>query len=138
MKKELEAHLIRAAKALNWSVCPSVKQARAEELGAVASKFVREGELIPTTNKRAKTTGYYPVGTFRATVELRTLTIDMSSPGDGWTRYRISELRPGDTGHGSPFGLASLTYAECIAKLTAIEDAAYIMNEQAAKKGRRK
>lgn len=138
VKKELEALVISAAKALNWAVSPSIPRKRVEEFGAVPSAFVRAGEVIPTTKTKAKSTGYYPIGQFRQTVEQRVLSIETDSAPER-ARYTLVGLSPEHTGHQTPFGLTSGTDSEVCAKLRGIIDAAYFVREQEqAKKGRRK
>ncbi len=104
MNKELEALLMLAAKATGRGV-KGVDPVRAAEFGVELAELVREGQewcgVKPTK------AGYHTIS------GLNSLVIDQSSPGDGWTRYSVAELRPESTGHYR-FGFAGvMTLAEC-------------------------
>lgn len=106
MNKELEALLMIAAKATGRGVY-GVDPKRAEEFGVQLAKLGRKGETLPGWFLPCESTGYYtPKG-------VPALTIDASSPGDGWTRYSVAELRADSTGHYR-FGFEGcMTLAEC-------------------------
>lgn len=92
MNKELEALLMLAAKATKRGV-KGVSEERAAEFGVEVAQLGRKGETLPGWYLPCETTGYYtPSG-------IPALCLDMSSPGDGWTRYSVAELRPESTGH---------------------------------------
>ena len=105
MNKELEALLMLAAKATGRGV-KGVSAERAAEFGVELAQLGRKGETLPGWHLPCEATGYYtPSGR-------PSLCIDMSSPGDGWTRYSVTELRPDSTGHYR-FGFAGvMTLAE--------------------------
>lgn len=106
MNKELEALLLIAAKATNRGVVGVTSQ-RCEEFGVEFGRLGRKGETLPGWHLPCETTGYYtPSG-------IPCLAIEAHSPGDGWTRYRITELRADSTGHYG-FGYeGGMTLAEC-------------------------
>lgn len=107
MQKELEALLMIAAKATGRGVY-GVNRDRAAEFGVEMAQLVREGELVhPQRHSLAESTGYYTPSGKPA------LVIDASSPGDGWTRYSVAELRTDSTGHYR-FGFEGcMTLSEC-------------------------
>jgi hypothetical protein len=112
MNKELEALLLMAAKATGRGVVgPS--QERAAEFGVRHGVLVRAGEIPPGARKPAEVTGYHCKrgdGQFSPTA---CLTIDASSPGDGWTRYSVAELRLESTGHYRVGYEGCMTLQEC-------------------------
>jgi hypothetical protein len=110
MNKELEALLMMAAKGMSLGVVVVDKQ-RAQEFGVEPAAFVREGEFWGVT--RAPTTGFY---TNRG---VDSLVIDTHSPGDGWTRYSVSRVPCGHTGHYS-FSPHGMTLAEVKAFLRGV------------------
>lgn len=117
MNKELEALLMIAAKATGRGVVgPSAE--RAAEFGVELGRLGRKGELLEGWHLPCASTGYYtPSG-------IPSLTIDASSPGDGWTRYSVSELRPDSTGHYR-FGYEGcMTLAECKLYLRGVAEGA--------------
>ena len=124
MRKELEALLLSAAKAIGYGVV-GVDHARAAEFGVRVGVLVREGELPPGGRKAVKLTGYYcKTGDGQPTPE-RCLVIDANRPGDGWTRYTLAELRQDSTGHYSFGGSACLrNYSEMCNYLRGIIDGA--------------
>lgn len=92
MNKELEALLMLAAKATGRGVY-GVNPERAKEYGVEVGQLGRKGQTLPGWFLPCETTGYFtPHGK-------PCLVIDASSPGDGWTRYSLAELRPESTGH---------------------------------------
>jgi hypothetical protein len=117
MNKELEALLILAAKATGRGVY-GVNPDRAAEFGVEVAILVRKGETLPGWYLRCETNGYYTPSGRPA------LVIDRSSPGDGWTRHSIAELRSDSTGHYR-FGFAGLmTQAECKLYLRGVAEGA--------------
>jgi hypothetical protein len=115
MNKELEALLMIAAKATGRGV-KGVSEERAAEFGVEVAQLVRQGEQWGL--QIADKTGY------RTASGLNSLVIDQSSPGDGWTRYSVAELRPESTGHYR-FGFAGvMTLAECKLYLRGVAEGA--------------
>lgn len=115
MNKELEALLQIAAKATGRGV-KGVSAERAAEFGVELAELVRQGEQWG--HQIAEKTGY------RTASGLNSLVIDMSSPGDGWTRYSVVELRPESTDHYR-FGFAwCMTLAECKLYLRGVAEGA--------------
>lgn len=111
MNKELEALLMLAAKATGRGVA-GVDQARAAEFGVRVAFLVRAGEVPPGGRKPVTVAGYHGKRGDGQPTPDAFLTLDMSSPGDGWTRYSVAELRPESTGHYR-FGYAGvMTLAE--------------------------
>ena len=106
MQKELEALLMMAAKATGRGVY-GVSAERAKEFGVEVAQLGRAGMTLAGWHLPCETTGYYTPSGKPA------LTLDMSSPGDGWTRYSVAELRSTSTGHYR-FGFEGcMTLAEC-------------------------
>ncbi len=117
MNKELEALLIRAAKATGRGVLGPTPE-RAAEFGVDVAKLVREGELIPGTKIVCHKTGYYTPG------GKTSLCIEANSPGEGWTRYSVYEVRPDSTGRYN-FGYSGvMTLGECKTYLRGVIDGA--------------
>ena len=105
MQKELEALLCLAAKATGRGV-HGVKPDRAAEFGVEVAELVLKGVRWLGGGAVASTGYYTPSGR-------PALVLDMSSPGDGWTRYSVAELRQDSTGHYR-FGFEwCMTLAEC-------------------------
>ncbi len=104
MNKELEALLMIAAKATGRGV-KGVNAERAAEFGVELAELVRQGEQWG--HQIAEKTGY------RTASGLNSLVIDASSPGDGWTRYSVAELRPESTGHYRVGYEGCMTLSEC-------------------------
>lgn len=106
MQKELEALLMMAAKATGRGVY-GVSAEGAKEFGVEVAQLGRAGMTLAGWHLPCETTGYYTPSGKPA------LTLDMSSPGDGWTRYSVAELRSTSTGHYR-FGFEGcMTLAEC-------------------------
>lgn len=109
MNRELEALLCIAAKRVGYGV-KGVREETAEEFGVPVALLGRKGETLPGWFLPCKTTGYYtPKGT-------PSLTLDMNSPGDGWTRYSLAELRSDSTGH---YGFRGATCVRNLAEMKA-------------------
>lgn len=102
-RKFLEAQVLRCAKSLGLAVV-GIDAKRAAEFGVPVAKLVRKGELIPGHNEYADATGYYAPRSNPLGIPSSSLHIDASSPGDGWTRYRLVELRETGTGHYTFYG----------------------------------
>lgn len=117
MNKELEALLMIAAKATGRGVF-GVSKERAKEFGVELAQLGRKGETLPGWSLPCETTGYYTPSGRPA------ITIDANSPGDGWTRYSIAELRTDSTGHYR-FGFEGcMTLAECKLYLRGVAEGA--------------
>lgn len=124
MNKELEALLLTAAKAIGYGVSANVDSKRAKEWGVPVAGFIRDGEPMPGTTRRAKAAGYYCHVGFRPKHGC-SLALDQYSPGDGWTRYSLAVLGEDSTGHSGFSGrCASLTLAEMKAYLRGVADGA--------------
>lgn len=119
MNKELEALLMIAAKATRRGVVGPSEE-RCKEFGVEQGVLGRAGMTLAGWHLPCKTTGYYtPSGA-------PSLTINASSPGDGWTRYSIAELRQDSTGHYR-FGYEGcMTLAECKLYLRGIAQGARV------------
>lgn len=117
MNKELEALLMLAAKATRRGVY-GVRPERAEEFGVELAQLGLKGETLPGRHLPCESTGYYTPSGQPA------LAIDASSPGDGWTRYSVTELRHDSTGHYR-FGFEGcMTLAECKLYLRGVAEGA--------------
>jgi len=106
-----------AAKATGRGV-HGVHRERAAEFGVEVAVLGHKGDLLPGWHLPCETTGYYTPSGRPA------LCLDMSSPGDGWTRYSVAELRNTSTGHYQ-FGFAGvMTLAECKVYLRGVAEGA--------------
>lgn len=92
MNKNLEALLLIAARSLGMGAV-GVDPERAKDYRCEVGKLRREGELIEGWLEPIKTTGYYTDS------GADSLSIDIYSPGDGFSRYRVVKLKPDSTGH---------------------------------------
>ena len=128
MNKELEALLLRAAKAMRLGVV-GVDPKRAHEFGVPVGTLVREGETIQGGSKKAKTTGYYCPRSSPLGAPKECLAIQANSPGDGWTRYQVIRLRETSTGHWTlQWGVLRL--GECKEYLRGLEQGAEATQEK--------
>lgn len=135
MNKELEAMLLRAAKAMRLGVV-GVDPARAHDFGVPVGQLVQAGQTIPGSNKKAKCAGYYcprsnPLGVPAACLVLHVHTPD---PRKGrW--YQVATLDETSTGMPT-LSENGLSLQEVNQFLRGLECAAYYMRERAPKKGR--
>lgn len=120
-RKFIEAQLMRCAKALGLAVA-GIDPKRAAEFGVPVATLVRKGQPIPFSQSYADATGYFSPSSLPGRTPNRALLINAHSPGDGWTRYRLVELRETDTGHHDFYGgNEARTMAEFSAFLRGVE-----------------
>ena len=124
MRKELEALLLSAAKAIGYGVV-GVDPIRAADWGVRAGVLVQAGEVPPGGRKPVSVAGYHCKTGDGQPTPTRCLTLDIN--GVGRLNYSLAELRPETTAHYSFNGSTCIrSLSEMKAYLRGIIDGATV------------